>query len=170
MMLNDVNRGISKHKRSRRLGRGPGSGRGKTAARGGKGQTARHGYKALPIFQGGSLPLVRRVPKRGFTNSFAPIVGTVNVGDLEEKFAAGEEVNVESLKAKSILKSRCDLLKILGDGELTKSLKVVADRFSQTAREKISKAGGEIVELPGKVPVAAKQKASREARKKQAKS
>lgn len=158
MMLNDVHRGIKKNKRKRRLGRGAGSGRGKTASRGGKGQRARHGYNALSIFQGGASPLVRRVPKRGFTNSFALIVGTVNVGELEAKFSAGDEVNVETLRSKSLVKSRHAVLKILGDGPLTKNLKVAAHRFSESAKEKITQAGGEVVILPPKVSVEEKKK------------
>lgn len=152
MKLNEVNSGIHKHKRVKRIGRGPGSGRGKTSTRGGKGQRARAGFKTLAVFQGGTTPLVRRVPKRGFTNSFAISVGAVNVGDLERAFDAGEEVNCETLRSKGVLKGRYDELKILGNGELSKSLKVVAHRFSSTAREKISKAGGELVVLPGRRP------------------
>lgn len=152
MKLNEVNSGIHKHKRVKRIGRGVGSGHGKTSTRGGKGQRARAGFKSLAIFQGGTTPLVRRVPKRGFTNSFAISVGAVNVDDLEKAFSAGDEVTGESLRAKGVLKGRYDELKILGNGELTKSLKVVAHRFSSTAREKILKAGGELVVVPGRRP------------------
>ena len=97
--------------------------------------------------------MFRRVPKRGFNNRFAQTVLAVNVGQLEEMFEAGSEVNREALAKTAIGKSRYDLLKILGDGELTKSLTITADRFSKSAREKIEKAGGTIVELPGKKPV-----------------
>ena len=107
------------------------------------------------------MPLVRRVPKRGFNNRFALIVGTVNVADLERAFEAGEEVTPETLRAKSLAKSRWDVLKVLGDGELTKKLKVSAHRFSESAKEKIEKAGGEVVVLPGKTPVRQKQKQKR---------
>jgi large subunit ribosomal protein L15 len=154
MKLNEVNSGIHKHKKVRRIGRGPGSGRGKTATRGGKGQRARAGYKALATFQGGTTPLVRRVPKRGFHNRFALTIGAVNVADLERVFAAGEEVNSTTLRAKGLLRHRYDELKILGTGELTKALKVSAHRFSGTAREKIEHAGGEILLLPGRRTVA----------------
>lgn len=152
MNLSDVHSGIHKHKKGRRVGRGPGSGRGKTAARGNKGQRARAGYAALPIYQGGTMPMARRVPKRGFHNRFALSVATVNVADLERDFAAGDEVSPETLRAKSLQKRRCDELKILGTGELTKSLKVVAHRFSATARKKIEKAGGTVTVLPGRKP------------------
>jgi len=152
MKLNDVNSGIHKHKKVRRIGRGPGSGRGKTSTRGGKGQRARAGFKSLATFQGGTTPLVRRVPKRGFHNRFALLIGAVNVADLEIAFGAGEEVNPEALRSKGLLKHRYDELKILGNGELTKSLKVAAHRFSDSARAKILHAGGEIIVLPGSRP------------------
>ncbi len=155
MNLSDVHSGIHKHKKGRRVGRGPGSGRGKTAGRGHKGQRGRAGYAALPIYQGGTMPMVRRVPKRGFHNSFALRVAAVNLADLERVFAAGEEVNPETLRAKSLVKRRYDELKILGTGELTKSLKIAAHRFSTTAREKIEKAGGVVTVLPGRKPMAA---------------
>ena len=101
------------------------------------------------------MPMVRRVPKRGFHNRFALRVATVNLGDLERVFTAGEEVNAETLRAKSLVKCRYDELKILGSGELTKSLKVTAHRFSSTAREKIEKAGGTVTVLPGRKPMSA---------------
>ena len=99
------------------------------------------------------MPLVRRVPKRGFNNRWALSVAVVNLADLEEHFEAGEEVNAETLKARNLAKGRFDVLKVLGDGELTKSLKITAHKFSRTATEKIEKAGGQIVVLPGKAPV-----------------
>lgn len=158
MNLDDVNRGITRRRKPRRLGRGPGSGYGKTAGRGHKGQKSRAGYSAHPTFQGGAMPLVRRVPKRGFNNQFALNVATVNIRDLETAFEPGDEVTPETLRAKSLAKSRWDLLKVLGDGELTKKLKVSAHRFSKSAVEKIEKAGGEVVILPGKNKVAEKSK------------
>jgi len=152
MKINEVHQGIQKHTKRRRIGRGTGSGRGKTSGRGHKGQKSRSGWSRPPAFQGGTMPLVRRVPKRGFNNRFALTVVTVNVGDLERVFEAGDEVTPESLREKSLAKRRYDVLKILGDGELTKKLKVSANRFSKTAREKIEKAGGEAIELAGKTP------------------
>ena len=107
------------------------------------------------------MPLVRRVPKRGFNNKFALDVATVNVSDLEKVFAAGDEVTPESLRAKSLAKQRYDHLKILGNGELTKKLKVSAHRFSGTAKEKIEKAGGEVILLSAKTPVAEQQKSAK---------
>lgn len=149
MRLNDVHQGIQKRKKSRRIGRGTGSGRGKTCGRGHKGQKSRAGWSSPAIFQGGTMPLVRRVPKRGFHNRFALNVATVNVADLERAFQDGEEVNPETLRAKSLAKGRYDVLKILGDGTLTRRLKVSAHRFSQSAREKIETAGGEVCVLGG---------------------
>ena len=98
------------------------------------------------------MPLVRRVPKRGFNNRFALTVIAVNVCELEKAFDAGEEVTPDSLREKSLAKGRYDLLKVLGNGDLTKKLKVSAHRFSKSALEKIEKAGGEAVILPGKTP------------------
>jgi large subunit ribosomal protein L15 len=158
MNVHDVNRGIHKVKPKKRLGRGPGSGQGKTAGRGHKGQFSTPGYKALPIFEGGTMPLVRRIPKRGFTNIFAPVVASVNVGDLEQLFDAGTEVTPEVLRSKGLLKARYEELKILGDGELTKKLKVSAHRFSQSAKAKIEQAGGEAAIIPGKNPVKKKER------------
>lgn len=158
MNLHDINRGIKKHKKARRIGRGTGSGRGKTCGRGHKGQKSRSGWSSHPVFQGGMMPLVRRVPKRGFNNRFALTVITVNVVDLERAFEAGDEVTPESLREKSLAKRHYDVLKILGDGELTKRLKVSAHRFSKSAQEKIEKAGGEAVVLPGKKAVPGKRK------------
>ena len=153
MNLHDVNQGITKFKRRKRLGRGTGSGLGKTSGRGHKGQHSRSGASQHVTFQGGAMPMFRRIPKRGFNNKFALKVGEVNVGDLERCFEAGEEVTPESLKQKDLAKYRYDVLKVLGNGEITKKLKISAHRFSKSAREKIEKAGGEIIELPGKKPV-----------------
>lgn len=158
MNLDDINRGIQKYRKRKRVGRGTGSGLGKTCGRGHKGQRSNPGYSVLPIFEGGRMPLVRRIPKRGFNNKFALRVATVNVGDLERAFADGDEVTPESLREKSLAKTRYDILKILGDGQISKKLKISAHRFSQSAREKIEKAGGEIVVLSGKTPVEQKKK------------
>jgi len=160
MNLDDVHRGIKKNKKRKRIGRGPGSGTGKTAGRGHKGQKSRSGYSAHPIFQGGAMPLVRRVPKRGFNNKFALSVMAVNVSELERVFAAGDEVNPQTLREHSIAKKRYDVLKILGNGELSKKLNVSAHRFSQSAQEKIEKAGGTVTILPGKKGVVKNKMAS----------
>ncbi len=153
MNLNDVHRGIQKYKKRKRLGRGTGSGHGKTCGRGHKGQRSRAGYSVHPTFEGGQMPLVRRIPKRGFHNRWAPAVAIVNLDDLESRFDDGAEVTPETLKASNLAKGRYDVLKVLADGELTKKLKVSAHKFSRRAVEKIEQAGGEIVVLPGKAPV-----------------
>ena len=119
MKIHDVNVGITKNKRKKRLGRGTGSGLGKTSGRGHKGYFSRSGSSQHVSFQGGAMPMFRRVPKRGFNNKWALKVGAVNVGDLEAAFAAGEEVTVESVKEKNLAAYRFDILKILGDGDLT---------------------------------------------------
>lgn len=163
MNLHEVHRGVTKNRRRKRLGRGPASGSGKTSGRGVKGARSRSGYSRKPVFQGGAMPLVRRVPKRGFTNKFALTVAEVNVEDLENLFDAGAEVTPDTLKEKGKVKGRYDVLKVLGGGELTKKLKVSAHRFSKSAEEKIQKAGGEVVVLPGRTPVSEKtQSASQE--------
>jgi len=162
MSLDQVNSGVHTNKKLMRVGRGTGSGKGKTAGRGGKGQTARAGYKALSIFQGGGNPLVRRIPKRGFTNSFAVTVVSVNVSDLEREFESGADVTVDAVQAKHLVHGQFDQLKILGDGQLSKKLKVSAHRFSESAKAKIEAAGGEVIVLPGPIPAAVKQKAGRE--------
>jgi large subunit ribosomal protein L15 len=129
----------------RRIGRGPGSGLGKTAGRGQKGQKARSkGNINKKHFQGGQTPIQRRLPKRGFRNPLADKVANINVGDLEV-FSDGAEVNATTLKAARLVRGRYDLLKVLGEGELTKKLTVHAHRFSKAAQAKIEKAGGTVV-------------------------
>jgi large subunit ribosomal protein L15 len=108
---------------------------------------------------------VRRVPKRGFTNIFAPDVAEVNVGDLEDLFEAGAEVTPEILEERGIVKRRFDVLKILGDGELSKKVSVTAHRFSASAKEKIEKAGGTVTLIKGKTTVAEKRAAAKSAKK-----
>jgi large subunit ribosomal protein L15 len=153
MNLHDVHKGIKKHKKRLRIGRGVGSGRGKTSGRGHKGQGQLAGWTAHPAFEGGQMPLSRRVPKRGFNNRWALSVKTLNVGDLNEWFADGAVVTPDALAALGRLKGRYDVFKVLGDGELTKKLKISAHRFSKSALEKIQAAGGEAVVLAGKAPV-----------------
>ena len=153
MNLNDVNRGIHKNKSRKRIGRGPGSGHGKPATRGSKGQGSRSGSSVSPIFEGGQMPLVRRIPKRGFNNRWAETVAIINLDVLERNFQAGEEVTTDALRGKGILRGSFDSLKVLGNGDLTKNLKISAHQFSRTALEKIEKAGAQAVVLPGKAPV-----------------
>ena len=154
MNLSQANQGIQKRKRPKRVGRGPGSGHGKTAGRGHKGQGQLAGWTQNTVFEGGRMPLVRRIPKRGFHNQFAAQVAIVNVGDLNDAFDAGAEVTPERLSETGLVKGRYDLLKVLSEGELTKKLRISAHRYSKAAREKIQNAGGEAVTLPGPAPVA----------------
>ncbi len=143
MILNDVHVGIQKYKKRKRIGRGSGSGHGKTSGRGHKGFYSRSGSSRRTGFEGGQMPLFRRVAKRGFTNAaFSTVVAIVNVGQLEDAFESGTEISPETLVAKGMVPSRFDELKILGDGDLTKKFSVVANRFSASAEQKIQAAGG----------------------------
>ena len=137
-------------KEKKRVGRGQASGTGKTAGRGGKGQKARTGNMNFIGFEGGQMPIQRRVPKRGFTNPFRIEYAIVNVGLLNGLEVQGE-ISLETLLASGTLKDKKDGLKILGDGELTKAITVRATKVSASAREKIEKAGGK-VELIEVVP------------------
>ena len=126
-----------------RKGRGPGSGNGKTAGKGHKGQNARSGGGVRPGFEGGQLPLYRKLPKRGFHNKFATVYSIVNVEALNG-FEDGAVVDFKALKAAGVVKKELDGLKVLGRGELTKKLTVKAKVFSKTASEKIEAAGGKV--------------------------
>ncbi len=132
----------SRH-RVKRVGRGPGSGHGKTATKGHKGQKARSGGGKPAWFEGGQLPLHRRVPKRGFRRPFRPVYAVVNVKDLE-RFEAGAQVTPERLKEAGLVKRLDHGVKILGKGEIGKPLHVIAHKFSRSAEEKIQQAGGTI--------------------------
>ncbi len=143
MNLNDVHRGIEKRKNRKRVGRGPGSGHGKTAGRGDKGHSAHPGFSHRFAFEGGQMPLVRRLAKRGFNNKyFSRVVAIVNVSTLEERFDAGATVDPAALEAAGLVKGRYDAVKILGNGDLKKKLTVRAHEFSASASEKIRAAGG----------------------------
>jgi large subunit ribosomal protein L15 len=126
----------------KRVGRGPGSGNGKTAGRGYKGAQSRSGWKYKRGFEGGQMPLHRRVPKRGFTNIFRTEYDVVNLDQLEKLFDKGATVTVESLRDAGIVSSRTALVKVLGRGEVTKALTVQAHKFSGKAAEKLAAAGG----------------------------
>jgi large subunit ribosomal protein L15 len=132
----------SKHSK-KRVGRGPGSGLGKTAGRGEKGQKSRTGYSSRPGFEGGQMPLVRRVPKRGFTNIWKSEYAVVNLSQLA---ALDGDVTPETLVEHGLVRSGRKV-KVLGDGEIGKALHVVASKFSKSAREKIEAAGGRCEEL-----------------------
>jgi large subunit ribosomal protein L15 len=143
MKLNDIRPAEGHRKDAKRKGRGLGSGNGKTGGRGHKGQGARSGGGVRPGFEGGQLPLFRRLPKRGFQNFFAVKFAEVNVEELE-LFENGTVVTPEVLKAVGIIKKEYDGVKILGRGELTKQLTVKAAKFSKSAEEKITSAQGSI--------------------------
>ncbi|MCL2057846.1 MAG: 50S ribosomal protein L15 [Oscillospiraceae bacterium] len=144
MRLHELSSPAGANPAPKRKGRGQGSGSGKTAGRGHKGQNARSGGGVRPGFEGGQMPLYRRVPKRGFNNKiFAKMYAQVNVGDLNI-FEDGQTVGYEQLREKGLVKKLYDGVKVLGDGEITRSLTIGAARFSKTAVEKIEAAGGKI--------------------------
>lgn len=142
MKLHDLAPAVGSVKEAKRIGRGHGSGQGKTAGKGHKGQNARSGGGVRPGFEGGQTRLARRIPKRGFNNVFAAKMTAINVSDLE-KFVDGTVVDTELLVAAGIVKSEGNGIKVLGNGELTKKLTVKAAAYSASAKEKIEKAGGE---------------------------
>lgn len=145
MKLNELRPAKGATKKPKRVGRGPGSGHGKTSTRGHKGHKQRSGFRAKRGFEGGQMPLVRRIPKRGFRNIFKTEYEIVNV-EMLGKFTAHTEVTPELLKERGIVKGKSKL-KILGDGEISVPLKVRAHKFSKSAREKIVKAKGEIEQI-----------------------
>lgn len=130
-------------KNRKRLGRGPGSGHGKTSGKGSKGHNARSGGGVRPGFEGGQMPLHRRLPKRGFTNIFAKRIAVVNIRDLS-RFESGSVVDEEALKAQGLVKGHVDGIKLLGNGELTHPVTVKVSHVSRSAREKVEAAGGAI--------------------------
>lgn len=134
------------NKKKRIIGRGTGSGRGTTAGRGNKGQQSRSGGKTYPGFEGGQMPLYRRLPHRGFTNIFRKEWQVVNLSDIETRFEKGELVDGASLLARGLVKKADRLVKILGDGEVTKALNFSVDKVSAAAKAKILKAGGKVEE------------------------
>lgn len=138
----------STHKK-KRVGRGPGSGMGKTAARGEKGQKSRSGYSRKIGFEGGQMPLHRRLPKRGFTNIFKKRWLEVSLASLELHFEANDEVTPELLHTRGLIKKAKYDVVVLGNGEVSKPLKVSAHRFTKSAKEKIEKAGGAAVQIAG---------------------
>ena len=153
MRINDVNRDVHKNKKRLRIGRGPGSGRGKTSGRGHKGQGQLAGWSSPAIFEGARMPLIRQIPKRGFHNRHARLIISINVGDLDGAFVAGSDVTPDTLRSCGLAKGIWEFVKVLGDGEIKKSMKVSAHRFSEQARKKIEAAGGSVIEIPGPNPV-----------------
>jgi large subunit ribosomal protein L15 len=145
--LNNLRPAAGSTHKKKRLGRGPGSGLGKTSGRGHKGQKSRSGYSGKQGFEGGQMPLQRRLPKRGFTNVFKKEWLEVSLAKLEENFNAGDEITPEILHTRGLIKKAKHDLVILGNGDVTKALKISAHRFTKTAKDKIEKAGGSITEI-----------------------
>ena len=142
MKLHYLSPAAGSSKERKRIGRGPASGQGKTAGKGHKGQKARAGRGMRPGFEGGQMPLQRRIPKRGFNNIFATEMAIANIAALDKYFDDGATVTVDALIEKGIIKKTLDGVKILGQGELTKKLTVQANAFSDSAKSKIEAAGG----------------------------
>ncbi len=140
--LHNIERPRGATHRKKRIGIGPGSGHGKTATRGHKGQKSRSGYSGKRGFEGGQMPLQRRLPKRGFTNVFRQVWSEVNLDVLEKRFRAGSQVTPDVLLEQGVIRSLRDGVVILGRGALSKPLKVTAHRFSASAKQKIEAAGG----------------------------
>lgn len=147
MQLHDVSRGIHKRKKRKRIGRGVGSGHGKTSGKGHKGHSSRQGFKQNAVSEGGQTPIIRRVPKRGFFNgAFKKDFAIVNLSSLDACYEAGAVIEEAALRARGLVKGRHDDgVKILGDGEVTKPLTVHAEKFSESAVAKITAAGGQAV-------------------------
>ncbi len=143
MKMHELKPAEGAKKEAKRLGRGIGSGLGKTSGKGHKGQWARSGGGVRPGFEGGQMPLIRRIPKRGFNNKFKKVYSIVNICDLEDRFEGGQEITAQLLLESGVLsKVEPYGIKVLGNGELTKSFTVKANKFSKSAVEAIEKAGG----------------------------
>lgn len=148
MIIDDVHRGITKRRKRKRIGRGVGSGHGKTSGRGHKGHGSRAGASSRRGFEGGQTPIFMRVAKRGFNNrAFADQIAIVNIRDLEQHFSDGDTVTVESLRQKGLVHGQFDGVKLLADGELTKKLNIQVHRYSASAEEKVIQAGGKVESL-----------------------
>ena len=142
MKLHELAPAAGSKKDVKRIGRGPASGQGKTAGKGHKGQKARAGKGPRPGFEGGQMPLQRRIPKRGFSNIFAKEIAIVNLAAIAERFDDGAVVDIDALKAAGLIKKEMDGVKVLGNGELTKKFTVKVNAYSEAAKAKIEAAGG----------------------------
>ena len=147
LSLNNLHPAEGSTHKKKRVGRGPGSGLGKTAGRGNKGQKSRSGYSSKKGFEGGQMPLHRRLPKRGFTNIFKKEWIEVSLAVIEKNFDAGAEVNPEILHERGLIRKAKHDVVVLGNGDVTKALKISAHRFTKSAKEKIEKAGGNALEI-----------------------
>lgn len=147
MMIHEVTVKVGAHKKRKRVGRGPGSGLGKTCGRGHKGAGSRAGYSKKAGHEGGQMAFFRRIPKRGFTNSqFRTDYAIVNIKALDARFDDGAEVNPDMLVKAGLIRNSSEPVKVLGEGELTKKLTVTAAKFSESAKSKITAAGGTVTE------------------------
>lgn len=147
MKLHELSPAVGSTKERKRIGRGAGSGQGKTAGKGHKGQKARAGRGIRPGFEGGQMPLQRRLPKRGFNNIFRKEIAIVNVADIDAAFDNGAVVTIDALIEKGLVKKELDGVKVLGHGEMSKSLTVQVNAYSASAKEKIEAAGGKAEEV-----------------------
>ena len=147
MELNNLKPKKGARHAKKRVGRGPGSGHGKTASRGEKGQKSRSGFSRMRGFEGGQMPLHRRLPKRGFTNIFKKEHAVVNLADLERVFENGATVDEAAMRKAGLVKGQIDGVKVLGNGKLSKKLTVSATKFSATAKSAIEAAGGSVQEI-----------------------
>jgi large subunit ribosomal protein L15 len=151
MMIHEITEKVGRHKARKRIGRGEGSGHGKTAGRGHKGAASRAGYSRRPSYEGGQLPWFQRFPKRGFSNAaFTKRYHVINLKMLEERFEDGAEITLEVLAAQRLVRDVNLPLKVLGEGDLTKKFSVTATKFSASARKKIEDAGGTTAEPASK--------------------
>ena len=166
MNLSDLRPAEGSRKKRKRIGRGPGSGWGKTAGRGEKGQKSRSGYSRTMGFEGGQMPLIRRVPKRGFHNLFRKEYATINLSRLAE--LEGDSFSADSLLATNVIRKLRAGLKILGDGEISRAVTVEAHKFTASAKQKIEAAGGKAVVIGGE-PEAVEGAPKKAASKKKAK-
>ncbi len=147
MRLNDLSPLKGSKKRGKRVGRGQGSGHGKTSCRGHKGQNSRSGASIRPGFEGGQMPLQRRLPKRGFKNIFKKDYETLNIKDLR-KFNANSSLDIDSLENAGLIRDSKNKVKLLGDGEITHPIEIRVHKVSKTARDKIEAAGGKVELIP----------------------
>ncbi|MGI8884122.1 MAG: 50S ribosomal protein L15 [Pyrinomonadaceae bacterium] len=145
--LNNLRPAAGSTHKKKRVGRGPGSGLGKTAGKGHKGQKSRSGYSSKIGFEGGQMPLQRRLPKRGFTNIFKKQWIEISLAKIEENFNSGDEITPEILHERGLIKKAKHDLVVLGSGDVSKALNISAHRFTKAAKEKIENAGGSITEI-----------------------
>jgi|BioPla2DNA2_1021312.scaffolds.fasta_scaffold20795_2 large subunit ribosomal protein L15 len=154
MNIHTVNEGVCKNVRKDRVGRGTGSGKGKTSGRGMNGQRSRAGFSMSPVFEGGQMPLARRVPKRGFNNKkFADVVESVSLKSIVRKFDDSAVITPELLEERKLISSAKSIVKLIGAEELTAAYKFKVHRVSEGAKAAVEKAGGSVEILPGKKPV-----------------